>query len=467
MDGAFNGDRHAAAAGAAARPGPAAVWVLLLAVMPVGDRGQLLQALPDRASRCRWQRRPRQPVAGRVERPAVRRSRSARSPPGRSAAPRPSWSRLMSLLTVVRHTRAEEEAGRQELVGAAVVGRYAPLTAALLVAGAGQPRHRGPGRRSGLIGVGLPAAGSLAFGLATALVGIVFAAVGGGGRPAHPGRPGRPPGIGVAVLGAAFLLRAVGDTGAGLADLALADRLGACGCAPFAGEQWWVLALPVALSAVLHRGRVRAAVAAPGPRGRAAGRAARSGRGRAPHCAARSRWPGGCSGACSSAGWSALALSGAVLGGAAKGIGNATGLSDADERDADPDGRPRRPGRRVPGRRFGIIGLRRRRPTRVQATLRLRGEETGGRVEPLLATRGRPDLAGRSATWCSRWLGHGGAARSRPGPAPAWRTARRSRDVGGQLGTAGRRRAGAAAGGLGAGRPGPGRCSGSRPGWPA
>jgi ABC-2 type transport system permease protein len=40
---------------------------------------------------------------------------------------------LASLLTVIRHTRAEEEAGRRELLGATVVGRQAPLFAALIV----------------------------------------------------------------------------------------------------------------------------------------------------------------------------------------------------------------------------------------------------------------------------------------------------------------------------------------------
>ncbi|MFD0530265.1 ABC transporter permease [Kitasatospora arboriphila] len=41
---------------------------------------------------------------------------------------------LMSTLLVVRHTRAEEEDGQLELVGAGAVGRRAPLTAALLAA---------------------------------------------------------------------------------------------------------------------------------------------------------------------------------------------------------------------------------------------------------------------------------------------------------------------------------------------
>ena len=40
---------------------------------------------------------------------------------------------LMSTFAVVRHTRQNEETGRAELVGAAVVGRHAGLAAALIV----------------------------------------------------------------------------------------------------------------------------------------------------------------------------------------------------------------------------------------------------------------------------------------------------------------------------------------------
>ena len=48
----------------------------------------------------------------------------------------------MAILLVVRHTRAEEETGRAELVGAGVVGRHAPLAAALITAGARERRAR-------------------------------------------------------------------------------------------------------------------------------------------------------------------------------------------------------------------------------------------------------------------------------------------------------------------------------------
>jgi ABC-2 type transport system permease protein len=41
---------------------------------------------------------------------------------------------LMSLLLVSRHTRVDEQHGRAELVRSSVVGRFAQLTAALMVA---------------------------------------------------------------------------------------------------------------------------------------------------------------------------------------------------------------------------------------------------------------------------------------------------------------------------------------------
>ena len=41
---------------------------------------------------------------------------------------------LLSIFLVIRHTRGDEEAGRLELVGSAVVGRHAALVSALLVA---------------------------------------------------------------------------------------------------------------------------------------------------------------------------------------------------------------------------------------------------------------------------------------------------------------------------------------------
>ncbi|MGB3441618.1 MAG: ABC transporter permease, partial [Actinophytocola sp.] len=84
---------------------------------------------------------------------------------------------LVAIFTVVRHTRAEEEAGRLELLGAAVVGRYASLTAALLLA-TGTSLVLALLTGLSLIGTGLPVEGALAFGVSWAGAGIAFAAVG-------------------------------------------------------------------------------------------------------------------------------------------------------------------------------------------------------------------------------------------------------------------------------------------------
>jgi len=159
---------------------------------------------------------------------------------------------VLGIVIAVRHTRAEEEAGRLELVGAAAVGRFAALTAALVVAVATN-LALGVLAAAGLVAAGLPAAGSVAFGLSWAGVGISFAAV--GAVAAQVTRSARAAtGIGVATLGVAFLLRAVGDSSAGrgleglswLSPIGWGQRVQA-----FAGERWWVLLLSVAFAVTL------------------------------------------------------------------------------------------------------------------------------------------------------------------------------------------------------------------------
>src|SRR4051794_3965661 len=85
---------------------------------------------------------------------------------------------VFAAATVVRHTRAEEEAGRLELLGSAVVGRSAPLAAALLLA-TGASAGIGALTALGLMVAGLPARGSVVFGASWAATGLVFAAVAG------------------------------------------------------------------------------------------------------------------------------------------------------------------------------------------------------------------------------------------------------------------------------------------------
>ncbi|HET9142096.1 ABC transporter permease [Actinophytocola sp.] len=159
---------------------------------------------------------------------------------------------VLTILVTVRHTRAEEESGRLELIGATVVGRYAALAAALIVA-TGASLVLGLLSAVGLMSPGLPAAGSFAFGLGWAATGIVFAAVAAVAAQLTAGARAAT-GIATAVLGAAYLIRAVGDsTGSGgpswfswLSPLSWSAQV-----RPFAGDRWWVLVLPLVFAAGL------------------------------------------------------------------------------------------------------------------------------------------------------------------------------------------------------------------------
>ncbi|HEY2288805.1 MAG TPA: ABC transporter permease, partial [Streptosporangiaceae bacterium] len=157
---------------------------------------------------------------------------------------------LMSIFLVVRHTRADEEAGRGELVGAAAVGRLAPLTAALGVAVTANAVLILL-LFAALAFLGLPAAGSAVFALAITTCGLAFAAVAAvTAQLAAGARPAR--GAAIGVLGAAYLLRAVGDAaGAGGPGwLSWMSPLGWTELArPYTADRWQLLALPLALTA--------------------------------------------------------------------------------------------------------------------------------------------------------------------------------------------------------------------------
>lgn len=151
---------------------------------------------------------------------------------------------LMSLLTVVRHTRTAEETGRLELVGAAVVGRRAPLAAALLTAATANAAI-GVAVTVGMTGVGEDPAGSLAFGLGLAGAGMAFAAVAAVTAQVTDNARAAS-GMAGAVLAVSFALRAAGDAAAGqtLSWLSWASPLGwAQLVRPYADERWWVLGL--------------------------------------------------------------------------------------------------------------------------------------------------------------------------------------------------------------------------------
>jgi len=157
---------------------------------------------------------------------------------------------LMSLLAVIRHTRAEEEAGRLELLRSGVVGRHAPLAAALLVT-VGANVVLAAIVVVGLISESVPLAGAVALGLGFVGCGIVFAGVSAvSAQISENARPAR--GMAASVLGAAFLLRAVGDSTESTTWLSWLSPIGwTQQMRPFADERWWVLVIPLVVGAAL------------------------------------------------------------------------------------------------------------------------------------------------------------------------------------------------------------------------
>ncbi len=156
------------------------------------------------------------------------------------------------MVLTVRHTRGEEEAGRLELLGATVVGRRAALGAAIAVV-IGATAGLGLLTALGLMSAGLSPAGSLAFGASWFLTGAVYAAVAAlvaqlaaGARAAT--------GIASGILGATYLLRAVGDSSSSpavswlswLSPIGWGQQVRA-----FAGDRWVVLALPLLAAVAL------------------------------------------------------------------------------------------------------------------------------------------------------------------------------------------------------------------------
>jgi ABC-2 type transport system permease protein len=196
---------------------------------------------------------------------------------------------MVAIVIVVRHTRAEEETGRLELLGATVVGRLAPLTAALLVV-VGANLALAVLTSFGLVFAGLPADGSFAFGFAWAGVGIAFAAIAGvtaqltsGARTAT--------GLATAVLGFVYVLRAIGDTAdeTGPRWLTWLSPIGwGQQFRPYAGNRWWVLLITVAFAVLVAAAAYALAVR------RDLGRTGPVRRPPPPPCAARLRWPGAC-----------------------------------------------------------------------------------------------------------------------------------------------------------------------------
>jgi len=160
---------------------------------------------------------------------------------------------LMAVFLVVRHTRTEEDAERTELLLARRVGRHAPLAASLVVVG-GAVLLLGALTVVLLAALGLPTVGSLAVGGVFAGAGLVAMAVAAVSAQVMSTARGAL-GVAVGYVGVAYVLRAVGDLGtealSWLSPIGWAHRIRA-----YAGEDWWVLGLFVGAASLLVTGAV-------------------------------------------------------------------------------------------------------------------------------------------------------------------------------------------------------------------
>jgi len=291
---------------------------------------------------------------------------------------------LVAIFMVVRHTRSEEESGRLEMIGATVVGRYAALTAALLMS-IGTTLVLALLTALSLAGAGLPAAGALAFGLSWAGAGIAFAAVGAvTAQVTESARTAN--GLGAAVLATAYLLRAAGDA-TGVDTSTWLSWLSPIGWAqqvrPFAGDRWWVLSYLVVFAVLV----ALAAYALVARRDHGAGLLAqRPGRpGASPRLATpfalavrlhRGMLTGWLVG---------IALGGLVLGSIASQVGDFVDTPQAREMIMKLGGE-RGLTDAFLSAEMGILALAVS-AYGISAALRLRSEETVGHLEPVLATR--------------------------------------------------------------------------------
>lgn len=285
---------------------------------------------------------------------------------------------LMAISTVVRHTRAEEDAGRAELVASGRVGRYTFLAAAFTLA-AITSLIVGCLTWLGLVALGADAAGAVALGASLALTGFVFAGVaaisvqlGAYARTATS--------IALAVLGTSYLVRAWGDSSTSLSWLSWLSPLGwTVKVQAFSANEVLPLVLLfaggcIALAvAMLLRSRRDLGMGVLPPRDgpAAAPNYLSSGVG----LATRLQKPGLIS-------WSiGLTIAGVVIGSVSGSLGNV--LGDSGFGDAFAGG-----GDFASAFLAALIALLGILAASygIQATLRARNEETDDRVEPLLAT---------------------------------------------------------------------------------
>ncbi|MGW5242075.1 ABC transporter permease [Monashia sp. NPDC004114] len=160
---------------------------------------------------------------------------------------------LLAYIVVRRHTRTEEEEGRLELVGSGVVGRRAPLAAAVLL-GTIAVLVTALLITISAIGVGLDHTGSVALGVAWLTIGLTWVGVTAFAAQLTETARGTAT-FSLGALGVAFLLRAVGDTAADDSPVRFLTWISPLGwgekVSPYGENRLWPLLLGVAAYAAL------------------------------------------------------------------------------------------------------------------------------------------------------------------------------------------------------------------------
>lgn len=159
---------------------------------------------------------------------------------------------LGSLIMVIRHTRTEEEQGRRELLSSAAIGKHSPLAAALAVTFAAD-LVIGILVSAGLIGLGLPAAGSVALGFSVTIAGWLIGAVAGvAAQLTESARTAQL--ITGAVIIFAYIMKILADVDESswinilkwLSPMGLMQNI-----RPYAGERWWIFVVFIAATAII------------------------------------------------------------------------------------------------------------------------------------------------------------------------------------------------------------------------
>ena len=110
------------------------IWVVLIGIIPAAMPGIYDQLYPDAASRATLTPTMNaNPSLSLLYGPPFDLSTAGGFTAWRYGAFISLFIGLGCIFTVTRHTRQEEDTGRQELLSSTVTGRYASLTAALLL----------------------------------------------------------------------------------------------------------------------------------------------------------------------------------------------------------------------------------------------------------------------------------------------------------------------------------------------